>query len=186
MCIGFLYGEWLLPKKNIFADGGCSLGWHITLSYSDGHLNLHQLPTLYSIFNVVKTCECLCACVYMYHMIAGVWGGQRRESLGTATARWALWVLESELVARATSTLLLFCLFEGWFVFWGRVSLCSSAICTALPVLELSVDQTGLKLRDSACLCLRVLGLKVCTTTAWQIIVFLKLAELSYGFPFHM
>jgi hypothetical protein len=48
-------------------------------------------------------------------------------------------------------------------VFRDRVSLCSPG-CPG----TLSVDQAGLKLRNLPASASQVLGLKVCTTTAWQ------------------
>jgi hypothetical protein len=50
------------------------------------------------------------------------------------------------------------CLF---FVFWDRVSLCSSSY----PGTH-SVDQAGLELRNPPASASQVLGLKACTTTA--------------------
>jgi hypothetical protein len=48
-----------------------------------------------------------------------------------------------------------------WFFFWDRVSLCSSG-CPRTH----SVDQAGLELRNLPASASRVLGLKVCTTSA--------------------
>jgi hypothetical protein len=59
-----------------------------------------------------------------------------------------------------------FCLFGFgfWFlVFRDRVSLCSPG-CPGTH----SVDQAGLKLRNSPASSSQVLGLKVCATTAWR------------------
>ena len=64
--------------------------------------------------------------------------------------------------------LLFFC---GGVSSQDRVSLCNSGCLRTL-----SIDQAGLELRDqSTRLCLPVLGLKVCTTTAQQVFFFVWL-----------
>jgi hypothetical protein len=50
-----------------------------------------------------------------------------------------------------------------YFIFWDRVSLCSPG-CPGPH----SVDQAGFELRNLTASSSRVLGLKVCATTAWQ------------------
>jgi hypothetical protein len=40
-------------------------------------------------------------------------------------------------------------------------------LCVALAVLELTLDQAGLELRNLPAPASQVLGLKACTTTAW-------------------
>ena len=55
------------------------------------------------------------------------------------------------------------------FVFQDRVSL----LLSLDPVLELAlIDQAGLKLRDPPASAFRVLGLKVCATTAQCLFIF--------------
>jgi hypothetical protein len=44
---------------------------------------------------------------------------------------------------------------------------CFVFLCVILATPELSVDQAGLKLRDLPVSASQVLGLNVCTTTAW-------------------
>jgi hypothetical protein len=41
-------------------------------------------------------------------------------------------------------------------------------LCVALAVLELTVDQAGLKLRNPPAFASQVLVLKACATTAWR------------------
>lgn len=76
--------------------------------------------------------------------------------------RWeGTWATECKLVSATLSSPkvgcdVLMCLFcpETWFL---RV---------ALDVMEHSIDQVVLELRVPACLCLPVVGLKVCTATS--------------------
>jgi hypothetical protein len=63
---------------------------------------------------------------------------------------------------RLIMALIVFCLFV-FLVFRDRVSL-SSPGCPGTH----SVDQTGLELRNLPASASQVLGLKACTTTAWQ------------------
>ena len=48
----------------------------------------------------------------------------------------------------------------------------------ALAVLELSVDQAGLELRDQPASVFQLLELKACTITAWLKMLFLKIKIL--------
>ena len=41
--------------------------------------------------------------------------------------------------------------------------------CVALAILELTLDEAGLKLRDLPASASLVLGLKACATTAWHL-----------------
>jgi hypothetical protein len=70
----------------------------------------------------------------------------------------------------------LFC-FLVWFglVFQDRVFLCSPGC----PVTH-SVDKAGLELRDPPVSASQVLGLKACTTTAWQNLLFCILTKIKY------
>jgi hypothetical protein len=53
------------------------------------------------------------------------------------------------------------------FYLFGFVFFKILFLCIALAVLELSVDQAGLELRNPPASASQVLGLKACTTTAW-------------------
>jgi hypothetical protein len=56
-------------------------------------------------------------------------------------------------------------LFVVVFVLFGLVFFETGFLCVALAVLELTVDQTGLELRNLPASASQVLGSKVCATT---------------------
>jgi hypothetical protein len=65
--------------------------------------------------------------------------------------------------------LMLVCLF-CLFVLFCFVLFCffkTGFLCIALAILELTVDQAGLELRNLPASASQVLGLKACVTTAW-------------------
>jgi pyrrolidone-carboxylate peptidase len=68
------------------------------------------------------------------------------------------------------------CLFVCLF-FQDRVSLYSPG-CPGTH----SVDQAGLELRNPPASASQVLGLKVCTTTAWLILLRTKVVQVNFGF----
>ena len=86
---------------------------------------------------------------------------------------------------------LLFCLF-GWLVWLGFFE--TGFLCVALAVLELFVDQTGLKLRNPPASASRALGLKACGTMPGCTFIFLSrkqndskhLAPFVFKPRFHM
>jgi hypothetical protein len=72
---------------------------------------------------------------------------------------------------------LLFCLF-GWLVWLGFFE--TGFLCVALAVLELFVDQTGLKLRNPPASASRALGLKVRATTPGSELLFIAILYFTH------
>jgi hypothetical protein len=89
-----------------------------------------------------------------------------------------MWVLEIKTSLPEDQEIILFCFVLFCFVlfcfFQDRVSLCSLG-CHGTHF----VDQAGLKTQKSTCLCLQVLGLKVCATTAHQQIILNCISMMS-------
>jgi hypothetical protein len=65
---------------------------------------------------------------------------------------------------RGTGPFVFVCVGFFCFGFWFSET---RFLCVALAVLELTLDQAGLKLRNSPASASQVLGLKACTTTTW-------------------
>ena len=74
---------------------------------------------------------------------------------------------QPELHSKTVFYLFGFFFFFFFLVFGDRVSLCSPG-CPGTH----SVDQAGLELRNLPASASQVLGLKVCTTTAWLFVCF--------------